>query len=125
MKWLLVFLVFALNASQVPLTFMDCHKVGMVQVENGKIQLTKNRLSILEDEIVFLTNHLEWIPVGNALGEILGVATIEDFRQECKDRKICLKMHAGIYWSPKWELWFCGNQCPYNFYKNFPDGKLE
>jgi hypothetical protein len=106
-------------------TFMDCWKAGVVEIRAEGMYVEPRRFSVIQNELMLLSDKLEWIPVNESLRESLGVATIEDYREECRVNGWCLRQHVGFFWSPKWRLWFCLNECPYNFYKNFPNGKGE
>lgn len=104
---------------------MEYSKLGILEIRDDKIQVQSNRLSMLQNEMFFLITSMEWVHIEPTFGETFGIATIEEYREECKDKQMCLKQHVGFYWSPKWNLWFCLNSCPYNFHSNFIDGMLE
>lgn len=112
-------------ADRVPETFIDCCRAGMIEVEDGKIHVQSNRFAVIQSQIMFFSADIAWIPVSESMREILGIATIEDYREECRVMHQCLRQHVGFFWSPKWRLWFCLNECVYNFHKNFPNGKGE
>ncbi len=106
-------------------TFVDCCKAGIVGIQNGKVHVESKRFSMIQNQTVFLADNLIWIPISESLRDSLAVIGIEQYQEECKIKGICPKQHVGFYWSSKWNLWFCLNACPYNFYKNFPNGKGE
>jgi hypothetical protein len=114
-----------LEKTGMPETFIDCCKAGIIENQDGKIHVPTNRFAMTQNGMAFLSETLKWIPINELIRDILGVATIEDYREECKIGQSCLRKHVGFYWSPKWNLWFCLNKCPYNFYTNFPTGMGE
>lgn len=115
---------------QISADILNSCRHSIESMTDDEIWWHSDRVWFFDNQTFVLNDVQQWVSLGK--NQILrlplgcSASLSENRKEECRQKKICLREHEGHYYSNDYGIYFCLNiRCPYYYHRNFPDGAKD